>query len=344
MTLFKLNKDLDFEPRLAESWTVNSDSTLLTLVLRDDIKWSDGEKTTAKDVEFTVRIATHPQVPYPASSRFDRIQSVQALNDTTVQVKLESWYPDLFFDLNIPVLPEHILAAIPAAQIAQSEFNTQPVGNGPYKLKEWKANQHISFERNEYWPLKQPALSGIVFTILQDDMLLLSNLKNGHIHLAPHLNQTVFNQIKRIPSIRAVRSRSKSYSFIGWNCSQDRFEQKIRLALSRAINKKQIIDICLAGYAKPFRGPFLPESRYYNPELSGIPYNPNKAKQILVDEGWQDSNGDGILEKNNRPFELVLTINAASQLQKDIATVIQSQLSQIRSGGFNTTTGNQRIS
>ncbi len=328
MSLTRLDENLAFVPYLAKRWEFSESNTILTYYLRDDIFWADGHKTTAADVLFTYNVATNPDVAYPAASRFDLIDHLEKLDDYTVRVFLKKAYPDILYDMQIPILPRHILEHLSAEDIVTSSFNRHPIGNGPFQLEEWKANQTIIFRANTEFAPGAPKLDRVVFTILPNENTLLTNLKSGNIDLIPRLTPENSATIKSDEII--VKSYpGKVFTFIGWNLRRPELTLAVRLALSHAVNKHEIIETLLAGYGKPAIGPLTPMAWAYDETLHDIEFDPKQAARLLAQEGWQDKNSDGILEKNGTPFELTLRVNSDSRLRQDVAVLVQAQLKKI---------------
>lgn len=329
MTLTELDENLNVVPYLAESWAFSENEKMLTYTLRKDVTWTDGVPTTAEDVLFTYQMAVHPDVAYPASSRFDLTEGVEILDPFTVRFTFKKAYPDALFDTQIPILPKHILAKIPPKEIAQSDFNRNPVGNGPFRMAEWKANRHIIFESNADFPLGRPRLERVIFSIIPDESVLLTNLMTGSIHVVPSLSPRDFKRIQREPSIQGIEYPGIGYTFLAWNCRRPNWTKEIRRALTHAIDKDEIIKTLLEGYAEPAKGPLPPFAWAYDETLEDIAFDPALSKIMLRDHGWEDADGDGILEREGQDLKLILTTNAESQVRKDAAVMIQAQLKRI---------------
>lgn len=147
--------------------------------------------------------------------------------------------------------------------------------------------------------------------------------------MIPSLTPTGYREVAKESSSKAVRYSGQEYQFIGWNLQKPLFTKTVRRALAHAINKKEIIATLLEGLAEPAKGPLLPFSWAFDENLEDIPYNPEKASQLLREAGWRDSDGDGILDKNGQVFEFSLKTNAGSQLRKDTAVMAQAYLKKL---------------
>ena len=329
MSLTTLDENLQFAPQLASSWEFSAGDTLLTFRLRKDVKWTDGVPITARDVLFTYQLAIDTTVAYPAASRFDQTAKVEALDDHTVRFHFKHAYPDALFDTQMPILPKHLLEKIPREKIAACEFNRKPVGNGPFKFVEWQANQRVVFEANPEHALGRPKLDRVVFQIIPEQTVLLTSLVTGAIDVVPALPPLSFKQIAADTSLQKLRYAGRNYAFIAWNNARPLFTKRVRQALTQAINKQEIIDTLLEGLARPAVGPLLPFAWAYDQNLRDVPFDPAAAQNLLQQEGWRDSNGDGVLDKQGRKLELTLKTNADNQLRRDIAVMAQAQLKKI---------------
>ena len=329
MSLTHLDNKLEFAPALAKSWQFSNGDSVLTFYLRHDVYWTDGQPTTAQDVLFTYRLATDPKVAYPAASRFDLTETVDAPDKYTVRFHFKKPYPDALYDTEIPILPEHILRQMPAGKIGESTFNRNPVGNGPFKLVQWQANQQVVFEANPRYALGRPFLDRVVFLIIPDETTLLTSLLTGEVDMVPALTPQGFKQVASHSSLKAVRSSGREFTFIGWNNAVPLFDKRIRRALTYAINKQEIIDTLLEGFALPAKGPLLPHVWAFDDSLKTYAYNPQKARHLLSQAGWKDSDGDGFLDQEGERFEFAIKTNSGSQMRKDVAVMVQAQLRKI---------------
>lgn len=332
MSLITLDEQLQFAPQLAERWEFAPGDTLLTFHLRQDVKWSDGVPTTAHDVVFTYQLAIDTSVAYPAASRFDQTRKVEVLDDHTVRFHFKQAYADALFDVQMPILPKHVLEKIPRDKIAASEFNRKPVGNGPFQLVEWQANQRVVFEANPHYALGPPRCERLVFQIIPEESALLANLLTGAVDIAPALEPATIKQLtsgNARDDLEVVRYAGRNYSFLAWNNAHPLFTRRVRQAFTHAIDKTAIINTLFEGAAQPAIGPFLPFVWAYDDSLRDRAYDQAKAKQLLAEEGWKDFDNDGVLEKNGRKLEFAIKTNADSQLRRNIAVMVQAQLQKI---------------
>jgi peptide/nickel transport system substrate-binding protein len=177
--------------------------------------------------------------------------------------------------------------------------------------------------------LGQPKLDRVVFQIIPDEMVLMTNLVTGAVDVVPSLSPLSFKQIEQNTSLQKLRYTGRNYAFIAWNNARPLFTKRVRQALTHAINKQEIINTLLDGFAEPAVGPLLPFVWAYDKNLRDVPFDPAAAQNLLQQEGWRDSNGDGILDKQGKKLELTLKTNADNQLRRDLAVMAQAQLKKI---------------
>jgi peptide/nickel transport system substrate-binding protein len=126
------------------------------------------------------------------------------------------------------------------------------------------------------------------------------------------------------------RYLSFTYIYLGFNLKNPIFSDKrVRQAISHAINKDEIVNGVLLGLGKPATGPFKPGTWAYNPNVKQYLYDPVKARALLAEAGWKDSDGDGILDKDGRPFIFEITLNQGNEVRRKSAEIIQQRLAGI---------------
>jgi len=331
LSLTRTNPDISHAPSLAKTWEFSEDHLELTFYLRDDVFWHDGVKTTAHDVKFTFEKQISPDIGW-AQIKWKRfIKECVVLDDFTVKFIFERVYPNQFMDATVgAILPKHILEKVPDEEMVSTDFNRNPVGNGPYRFKEWKAQQYIEVEANEEFYLGRPPLDRIIFKVVPDEENLVIQLKSGQIDVMEGVPPRFFGELSRQEDLVAHVYSGRSYSYLAWNMRNPLFEsKKVRQALTMAINRQEIIDSLLFEFGAIPRGPILPMIWAHNPNLPDFPYDPEKARQYLAEEGWRDSDGDGWLDKDGQRFSFTLKTNKGNQIREDILILVQDMLKEV---------------
>ena len=309
-------------PRLAESWEFSLNRDTLTYFLRKDVTWSDGQPTTAHDVVFTCKSAMDPTTGYPNASRFDYVKDIRLLDDYTDQFIFTEPYADPLEDTQIPIMPRHILELVSPDEIKTCNFNRHPIGNGPFKLERWKAGQEVIFTANEIYYLGRPKLDRIIFRIIPDKVTQMTNLLAGKID--------IMTKIKARQDLTLYSYPRPGFTFIGWNLKHPLFNTKIvRQALTYGIDRQEIVDAIFYGQAQILAGPLSPVSWAFNSKIQSFSYDLDIAQNLLQQAGWNDTNNDGILDRNGSDFRFQLLVNVGNQIREDISVIVQAQLRKL---------------
>jgi peptide/nickel transport system substrate-binding protein len=332
LPLVEVGEDLiSFEPALARSWDVAPDGLSITYHLAPEARWHDGTPVTAHDVRFTWELHVDPTVGYAARSWKEFITDVVVDDEQTVTFRFDRRYPYQHMDASAGlILPKHLLESVPRAELASCAFAREPIGNGPFRFVKWEAQQSVELAANEDFFLGRPHLDRLVFRVVPDRTVLLTQLETGSIDVMEDPPPHEVPRLEQLPGVRVERFSNRTYTYIGWDSRNPLFSSaKVRRALGMAIDRDAIIDALCHGYARRALGPIHPELWAYDEDLPALPYDPDGARRLLAEEGWSDSDGDGWLDRDGRTFEFELKTNHDNQVRMDAAVMIQSQLQEI---------------
>jgi peptide/nickel transport system substrate-binding protein len=324
---------LTFHPRLARSWKFSEDGLAITFELRNDVKWTDGTPCTAHDVRFTWELQKDTTIAWPHRDLKDRISNVEIIGDHTVRFHFTQRYPYQLMDANDGVIvPKHLLAEIPHDQFHNHSFGRRPVGNGPFLLKEWVSNQYIELAPNpDYYEQGKPHLKRVVFRFAPDGLSLLMQLKAGEIDCLEAIPPEAVVELNRdYKHIRIYKYPSRDVTFIAWNQKNDLFaDRDVRRALTMAIDRKAIIETLMNGMGVECKSPMSPLIWAYDPNIEPLPFDAEKSKRILSEHGWRDTDADGVIDKDGKPFEFEMNTNSGTQLRVDIMTMAEAYLKKV---------------
>ncbi|MFQ5653349.1 MAG: peptide-binding protein [Planctomycetota bacterium] len=316
---------------LATGWEFSDNHRQLTMRLREDVYWTDGVKTTAHDVKFTFERQKDPVIAWSAISWKRFIERCDVVDEHTVRFTFSKLYPYQLMDAVVGyILPKHILEKVPPEEWKSCDFNRNPVGNGPYVLKEWKAQQHLVLEANPKYYRGAPPLERIIFKVVPDQQNLVLQLKTGDIDFMESVPPRYLKELEGIDHLVPYVYPSRAYGYIGWNLKNPLFQsKKVRHALTMAIDRQEIVDAVYYGYADVCEGPISPILWAYHPELPRFSYDPDRARRLLAEEGWSDHDGDGWIDKDGKRFEFELKTNKGNQIREDITVMVQDYLKQV---------------
>lgn len=339
--LIRTTPNLEPEGELAEAWKVSPDGRVITYTLRRGVRFHDGRPLTAEDVAFTAKVYRDPKVNSPHRADYEDIAKVEIISPYRVRVVYRKPFAPALWNFGA-ILPEHLLKD---ADINHAPFNRAPVGSGPFRFVEWKTDRHILLEANpDYWE-GRPWLERYLLRVIPDQSTCFLELLNGRLDalgawvggsLTPeqYARQTEHRKFKN--HYQKYETEGFHYTYIGWNLKRPMFrDARVRRALTMAIDRDAVIENVLYGLGKVCTGPFARVSWAYNPNVKPLPYDPETARALLKEAGWEDTDGDGLLDQDldgdgkREPFSFELVTNQGNTSRERVATIVQSQLQQV---------------
>lgn len=328
--LVKYDKDLNIVGDLAESWNISKDGMTITFHLRKGVKWHDGYPFTAEDVLFTYLVTIDPKTPTAYSGDFLKVKKAQVIDPYTFRVTYDIPFAPALASWSASILPKHLLNG---KDITRTKLSRNPIGTGPYMFKEWKTGQKIVLISNPDYFEGRPYIDGYIMRIIPDMATMFLELRAKGIdrmNLTPlqYTRQTENRFFRN--NFNKYRYLSFSYTYLGYNLQNPFFKDKrVRQAISYAINKEEIIRGVILGLGKVATGPFKPGTWAYNSGVKRDSYDPQKARKLLAEVGWKDTDGDGILDKNGKPFVFEIITNQGNEIRAKCAEIIQRRLADI---------------
>lgn len=323
----RFNKDLEPECWAAESFSMEDEGRLLRFRLRKGILWEDGTELTAEDVAFTYKLVIDPATGSPYADDFLQIKEFRVLDRYSFEVRYERFFARAVSSWMNPILPRHILEG---QNIRATPFARKPVGAGPYRLRRWEPGVRIVLEASPTYFLGRPHISEVVFRIIPDTATMFMETRAGRLDVMELSPQQYLRQTsgkKWAESFHKYRYLASVYNFLGFNLEHPFFkDRRVRQAISCAINRGDIVKGVLLGLGEPAFGPYKPGTWAYHPGLRPVSFNPDRARKLLAEAGFADSDGDGILDKDGRPLAFTILTNQGNEPRILTATIIQSQL------------------
>ncbi|MGE5299621.1 MAG: peptide-binding protein [Acidobacteriota bacterium] len=329
--LVKYDTDLSIIGDLAESWDISKDGLVITFHLKKGVRWTDGVEFTADDVMFGFNTIINKKTPTAYNEDFLQVKQAEVLDKYTFRVAYgQPFAPALASWGNLVVLPKHLLEG---KDLTKSEFGRDPVGMGPYKLTNWVPGQELMLDSNHDYFDGRPYIDRFVYRMIPDRATMFLELQTGGVDM---MDLTPIQYTKQTESeyfrnnFQKFRYPQFVYTYMGFNLKHPFFQDgRVRQAIAYAIDKSEIIDVVLFGLGSPATGPYVPNTWPYNPDVKKYPYNPEKARQLLKEAGWKDTDYDGILDKDGRPFRFTILTNMGNTLRMNTATIIQWKLAKI---------------
>jgi peptide/nickel transport system substrate-binding protein len=322
---------------LAHSWEYSADGAALTYHMDSRHRWSDGTPVRAADVVFTYRLLQDPELGLPLSSTAARMDSVLALDDSTVTFFFDAPYPGMLFDTGIGIIPSHVYESIPAEELiglprVQERGASSLIVSGPFKLDRWQPADQIVLTRNPT-SLTPALLDRVVVRIIPEEATRIAELRSGGLDVAQLGSYREATLLAADSDVRLERSPQRGFDYIAWNpATVPAFaDRSVRAALSLSIDRATIIEaLDMVGFAEPAFGPY--GSLFAELETDppgGSAYDPEAARQLLASAGWTDSDGDGIREKEGIPLRFRLATEAGNERREAAAQIIRAQLAEV---------------
>ncbi|HVS00932.1 MAG TPA: ABC transporter substrate-binding protein [Thermoanaerobaculia bacterium] len=337
-----LEEQPDFEqhpptlkPELARSYEFSEDRKTVTFHLREDAVWSDGVPITAEDVRWTWQAHRHPDIGWDNSFAKDAITDVEVVDPRTVRFHFSRVYGKQLLDINEGfILPKHAWEKLPFSEWRKNAdwFKQHLVVSGPFTVASWQPQQEVVLVRNERFQDEGlPYLDRVVVRIIPDQSSQMAQLLSGDIDFIQQVSPTDAPQIQANPNLELIPYWFPRITVaVAWNNEHPLFsDPEVRRALTLAIDRQAIVDTLWGSYGKVAVSPIASQIWGHNRSLRPWPYDPEEAKRILAAKGWKDSDGDGVLDKNGKPFSFELGSNAGNQQRNDAAVMIQEQLKRV---------------
>lgn len=328
--LVKYNPQLELVGDLAESWDVLDGGLTIVFHLRKNVRWHDGEPFTSADVAFTYAKLTDPELPTPYGGDFEKISKLETPDPHTVRVTYKEAFSPGLASWGMPIIPKHLLEK---ENLMTTAFAREPVGTGPYKFGRWVAGDRVELYANADYYERKPGIDRIVIRVVPDAATMFLELHQESIDsmvLTPlqYTRLTDSDFFKK--AYGKYRYPSFGYSFAAFNLESPLFKDlRVREALDAAVDRQEIIDGVLLGLGRPVTGPFSPDSWAYNRDVPASAFDPEKAKRLLDEAGWRDTDGDGVRDKDGKPFEFTIVTNQGVVQRQMIAEILQRRFAEV---------------
>lgn len=301
---------------LASSWTVADNGKKYTFVLRDGVKWHDGTPFTAKDVKFSIELANNPDSGSGFAAKFGNITNIQASGRTVILTLSKPNAALLDALTNFMILPEHLLAKIPAKELRNSAWwRTNPVGTGPFMWSKYVPDQYVELKANPSYYKGKPKLDRLVNRYFKEQASAVLALKSGDIDFS----YLTLDDTKALAgaNVNIIQGPSQVVNYLGFNNADPRFKDvRIRQAVLMAIDRATIVKQLYGGGAQVASCP-LTLDKFVPKGLNPYGYDVAKAKQLLQDAKWD----------SNQTVEVMTYYG--DQLSKDVLVTLQQMLAQV---------------
>lgn len=318
---------------VAESWGISSDGQVYNFALRKDVVWHDGQPLTSADVIFTIELMRDPELPIPADIRklWQSIE-VEAFDEYTLQFRLPEPFAPFIDYLNFGILPQHILEGVTASELINHQFNAMPVGSGPYRFNHWLVEDGVtvgvSLLANDDYFLGRPYIDEVVFRYYADETAALQAYQDGEILGIAHIGDDILDAALKEPELNFYSTRMPEVSLIYLNLDNPAVpyfqDVNVRKALLYALNRQGMVNRIYRGQATIADGPILPNTWAYYEGIGRIPFEPEKAIDLLKEAGYVIPAEGGNVRQSEDGERLSFTLlHPDDALHTQIASEIQ---------------------
>ena len=314
----------------------------ITFRLRRGITFSDGESFDADDIVFSYDWIMNPKVDAPrARAYFKRIKRVEKVGTHAVVVKFEEPYFEAFeLAGSIPVLSETFYGAH-----TPEDFNKNPgllLGSGPYRLKDpssWRPGDPLELIRNErYWGESGP-FKRLVCRVIENEAAELTAFRNGEIDMygaEPIQYQGIIEDTKLMDRVNnyVLEHMRTGYTYIAWNQKRKGeptpfADRRVRQAMTMLCDRESVCDQIFLGYAKVATGPFHYLGEQADSRIQPWPHDVDRARSLLAEAGFEDRDGDGVLESpDGTPFQIKLSYPASGETYKRVLLLLKDSFAR----------------
>ena len=312
---------------------ISKDGDTITWHIRHGVKWSDGAPFDGDDVVFSTNVVNNPANNEVGRDGWNLITKVDEPDKFTVIFHLKhpyAAYIPTFFGTagaNPSVLPKHLLAQYP--DINKVAYNSKPVGIGAFRIVEWRRGESIELEANPYYFRGLAKIKHISYKLIPSRETLITQLQTGEVDLWPEVPSSYIEKVKAITALTTDVAGSPYYSHLDFNVTRPLVSDlRVRQAIRLAFNREEIAAKITQGNSVVQEG-VVPPVNPIAPTIPFIAYDPDKAKALLDQAGWNNVGPDGIRVKNGQRLSLEFAYYTGSSTSDQTVEYIRQALKAV---------------
>jgi peptide/nickel transport system substrate-binding protein len=332
--LTRLDDHLQPQPDLAEAWAVSADGLTITFTLRPNLTWSDGTPLTADDVLFTYETLRAWEVQTGAQADLeDYVAAITAPTSQTVTLIMNRRLAGVLADVAFPILPRHIWGYLGPRAVQDVDLLHNPVGSGPFMLRDRRPGEALVLVPNPYYHGSTPFLGEIAFLVAPDPQVAEAAVRQGDLHVA-QLPRACCDSLEQSPPRNPIRLGyypAPQYTFVAFNLNEGApmADPLLRQAWALALDKDALVAESTNGMGIALWSPILAPSYAFDDTLPRPAVDLEAARRLIADAGWEDRDGNGIVEKDGKPLQVRLFVRADVPERITATLLISETLGQI---------------
>ena len=312
VTLVRLDSALQPVPYFARTWTWDNERRTVTFELDSTLAWHDGTPTTANDVRFTLERAADSALGSPRRGDVRVVEQVTVPSPHRLVLRFVAPQAQLPVVLaELPLVPRHLLDSVPVGRWRGHAFATAPVGNGPFRFASRVPGRQWRFERNDAFPARMggpPRAREVVVAVVDEAATKFAGLVSGELDVAG-VSPTMARLVREDASLRLLSPPVLFSTVLAFNTTRAPFDDvRVRRAVSLAVQRRQLVDAAVAGFAIPAASA-IPDGLPVSPPPASTPAAVPQAKtadSLLDAAGWRRIASNGPRTRNGTPLEMTL--------------------------------------
>jgi peptide/nickel transport system substrate-binding protein len=324
-----------FRPVLADRWRWLSDSLMLAFHIHPAAKWHDGERVTARDVQFTFALNKNPSLGGRLSTELANIDSVTVTDSLTAVFWFHKKLPTRFLDAasQMLILPAHQLEKIPVDSLR--EATPPPIGSGRFRLRKWNKGASVEIVADTSNYRGRAKLDRVIWSVAPEFPAAVTRLFSGEADLFDALRPENLPELARHRNLRAIILPGMDYAFLRFNLRDAANNKRphplfgdrdLRRAIAVSLNRSILVRSVLDTFALVPVGPVVRAYPTTDPRGAQLPFDSARASRLLDSLGWMRRGADGIRAKNGRELAFSLIIPISSMNRMRLGPLIQEQL------------------
>ncbi|WOV87437.1 ABC transporter substrate-binding protein [Sporosarcina oncorhynchi] len=322
--LFRFNENNEAVEDIAKSFAISDDKLTYTFNIREDIQFHDGEALTADDVIFTIESILDDNNASYLKSDFTEIDSLKRIDDYQFEMQLKHPFTPILDKLTVPLLPKH---AFDGVDMRTADFNSHPIGAGPYQFDQWNRGTSLTLKAYEQFYGTKPSIEKVIFKFIPDSNVRALQLASGEVDIAL-LDPNQVAEMEKKEHLKIYDVNTADYRGLLFNMQNELWQDvRVRQAFSYAIDRAQVVKGILKEYGEEAYSP-LQKHTFNNESIEKYTYDPAKADMLLEEAGWAKVD-DGFRYKDGQQLAFTITAPASDAVRVNMANYVAEGFNKI---------------